>query len=1064
MKRFKLLFTAAAILLFGGGAVNAQDINITGSVKDHFGEPLPGAAVIVSGTTNGVNTELDGTFVIKAPSNGTLVVSLIGFKEQLVEINGRSYIPIVLTEDSELLDDVIVVAYGTSTKSSFTGSAAMVKEETIEKKITTNVTSALAGTTPGVQLYSGSGDPTGGAPTIRIRGFGSMSASNAPLVVVDGVPYDGAISQINPADVESMSVLKDASASAIYGHRGANGVILITTKKGKAGDAQLRFDARVGVNSRLIPQYDVITDPGQYYEVWYKRMYDEYYYSGNYTSDQAYTLADRNFLNPDNGGLGYQIFTVPEGQKLIGRNFKLNPEATLGYSDGQYYYTPDDWYNEAFHNAVRQEYNFSVSGSSDRFTYYASAAYLDDEGMVNNSGYQRFTGRINAEYQAKKWFRMISNIGYTRTNSHGYHEGDWGGSGNIFYVSNTIAPIYPLYVRDAETKEIKMDGNRVVYDTSTNTNFKRPSIVGNAIRDNAYDTYNSVSDVLNGKWGVVFTPVNGLTLSANLGLYVSNGRSNSLYSPFGYSSTTDGGVSVASSRTTTLNQQYLAQYKKSFGEHTVDALAGFEQYNLQISYLSGYNDHLFNPFIDELNNADGTKNRTSSSYTNKYMTEGFLARVQYDYAGRYFASASWRHDASSRFAPGHRWGDFGSFGAAWLVSQESFMSDVDWVNMLKLKVSYGVQGNDNLGSYYPYADQYSHSYNEDTGEYSVSMTYKGNTDITWETSKSFNVGVDFELFNGRLNGSFEVFNRKTADLLYSKPVPLSAGNPTGKVPVNVGSISNKGFELSLDGSIVRTKDVNWTWNANFSHYKNTILALDPSIPDEGLKYSGSIIKVGGSLYETYMRKFVGVDEKDGKAIYLKEVTAEDGTRTVEETKVFGEATQFECGTTLPKLFGGFGTSISFYGFDLSAQVSWQLGGKYYDGTYQALMQTQSAPGQNIHKDILKAWTPENTKTDVPRFDGDGTVAQTQVDRFLISSNYLSIDNVTFGYTFPEKWTRSIKIASARIFVAGENLQVFAARKGIDPRASWGVTGYTSGLNSSNYSPRRTITGGVTITF
>lgn len=1058
MKKVKLFFTAVAVLL-GTVLGYAQDIRVTGTVKDHFGEPIPGAAVILSGTTRGVNTELDGSFVISAPGNGTLVVSIIGYQEQKVEIKGQTYLQIVMSEDTEFLDDVIVVAYGTSTKSSFTGSAAMVKEDAIEKKISTNVTSALAGTAPGVQLISSSGDPTSNSSSIRIRGIGSMSASSAPLVVVDGVPYEGAISDINPADVESMSVLKDASSSAIYGHRGANGVILITTKKGKAGDAQVRIDAKVGVNSRLIPQYDVITDPAQYYEVWYKRMYDSYLYSGH-TVAESYAYADKYFLSNE-GGLGYQIYTVPEGEKIIGKNFKLNPNATLGYTDGTYYYTPDNWYDEAFHNSVRQEYNMSVSGSSDRFNYYASAAYLDDKGVVNNSAYKRFTGRLNAEYQAKKWFRMITNMSFSHSDSQkASYSTDYGSSGNIFYIANNIAPIYPLYVRDAEGNIMKENG-RVIYDANQ-TGFVRPSFVGNAVRDNEYNRVKSFADVLTGKWGAVLTPVAGLTLSANVGLTVDNTRGSSLYSPFGSSANVDGGVSVSHSRMFTVNQQYLAEYKKSFGDHSIDILAGYEQYNYTSQKLSGYNDHLFNPEVGELNNADGTSARETSSYTNKYMTEGFLARAQYDYAGKYFASASWRHDASSRFAKGHRWGDFGSIGAAWLISQEDFMSGADWVNMLKLKVSYGVQGNDDLLSFYPYADQYTHSYNEDSGEYSLKLSYKGNEQLTWETSKSFNVGVDFELFNNYLNGTFEVFNRVTDDLLYSKSVPLSAGNPTGVVPVNVGSIRNAGFELALDGGIIRSKNVDWTWNANFSHYKNTILSLDESVENGGIKGSNYIYKIGGSLYEAYMKKFAGVNKETGKAQYW--TLDDEGNDVI--TEDFGKAVQYECGSVLPKLYGGFGTSVSFFGFDFSVQLSYQLGGKYYDGTYQAFMQTQSSPGQNIHKDILNAWTPENTNTNVPRFDGDVSVGQTAVDRFLVSSNYLSINNVTLGYTFPANLVKHIKLSSARIFVAGENLFVFSARKGIDPRFSMGLGSYSSGagLNSGNYSAMRNITGGITITF
>ena len=302
-----------------------------------------------------------------------------------------------MSEDAEFLDDVIVIAYGTATKESFTGSASMVKSEEISKKISTSVTSALAGSTPGVQLISSSGDPTSNGGSIRIRGIGSMEASSAPLIVLDGVPFEGQISDINPNDVESMSVLKDASASAIYGHRGANGVVLITTKKAKAGEATVRFDSRFGSNSRLVPNYDVIDNPAQYYETYYTLLYNSYLYAG-YSSADSYAYADKTLFDEGNGGLGYQVYTVPEGEKFIGTNFKLNPNATLGYTDGEYYYTPDNWYDETFHNSFRQEYNLSISGSSDKFNYYASAGFLDDGGSVSNSNYKRYKDSVNTDY------------------------------------------------------------------------------------------------------------------------------------------------------------------------------------------------------------------------------------------------------------------------------------------------------------------------------------------------------------------------------------------------------------------------------------------------------------------------------------------------------------------------------------------------------------------------------------------------------------------------------------------------------------------------------------------
>ena len=1070
----KIIITLLASLT--AGIAMAQEINVSGTVIDYSnGEPVAYASVHLEGTMTGTSTDGDGNYSIRLPHGGNLIFSSIGYITVKEAVNGSMVLNIVLEPDTEHLEETIVVAYGTATKSSFTGSASMIGTDAIESRVSTDVTAALAGTTPGVQIISSSGDPASGGGTIRIRGIGSMSASNSPLYIVDGMPYDGSISDINPADVESMSVLKDAAASAIYGARGANGVVLITTKRAGTSDAKIRFDAKWGSNSRLIPQYDVITDPAQYYETHYRMMYNSQIYAGKSPSE-AYAYADANLFNQNNGGLGYQVYTIPAGEKFIGEDFKMNPSAVLGYSDGEYYYTPDDWYGLTFRSSFRQEYNMSVSGAKDRLNYYGSIGYLNDGGIVNNSGYQRYTARINVDYQAKPWMKVTSSMSYAHSDSQtASYSSSYGSSSNIFYVTNMMGPIYPLYVRNADG-QIMMENGMKVYD-SNQTNFIRPAFVGNAVRDNEVNRRKTYTDFITGKWGVILTPVEGLSLTANVGLTNDNSRYNALYSRFGSQSATDGLAYVSHDRTFAVNNQYLAEYKTDFGGsgHSLNVLAGYELYKLKVQFLEGQNDHLFNPLIGELGNADGVSSRQTSSYTADYMTQGFLARVQYEYGNRYFASASYRRDGSSRFAPGKRWGNFGSVGAAWLISNEDFMSGIGWISMLKLKGSYGVQGNDDLypnanyaRRYYPYADNYTHSYNEGTGEYSTDLDYKGNEDLTWESSHSFNAGADFELFGSRLNGSVEYFSRKTVDLLYSKDVPLSAGNPTGYYPVNVGSIVNDGFEITLEGIVINTSDVQWNLNMNLSHYRNRIISLDPSVSEEGIKGGNYIYKVGGSLYEAYMRKFAGVNPENGKAQWYKKVMDKNGEWTGESevTETFAKASQYELGSVLPKLYGGFGTTLKAYGFDFSAQFSFQLGGRYYDGTYQALMHTSSGIGTAWHKDVLKSWSEANKDSRIPRLDGDTSVGQTAVSNYLISSNYLSINNITIGYTLPERFASAIKLSGVRVYVAGDNLAVKSARKGMDPRYSMGLGSLTSGsgLNSGSYSAMRTITAGVTLTF
>ena len=990
-------------------------------------------------------------------------VSFIGMKAEDVVI--KPNVKIVLKPDTEMLEEVIVVAYGTAKKSQFTGSASTIKSDKLEARVVSNVSNALAGQVAGVQITSSDGSP-GASATVRIRGIGSMSASNAPLYIVDGVPFDGSISSINPTDIESMTVLKDAAANSIYGARGANGVILITTKTGQTGEAKVTFDARWGANKRAVPNYDVIDSSAQYYETMYKALYNSQAYNGK-SAAEAYAYADKNLFNTANGGLGYQVYTVPEGEKFIGTNFKLNPKATLGYSDGEYFYTPDDWYEEIFGKSnLRQEYNITVSGKSDKLNYYASVGYLDDSGIIKNSKFSRYTGRGRVDYQAKDWLKVGTNLSYTSATSHQNGSTSWGSSANLFYATNLMAPIYPLYVRDAQGN-IMRDATTgyVIYDDgATATNSKRafmsPAKPAAGIDNDRYTNSNST---FSGKWYANITPIEGLTLSANIAATESNQRINALYSRWGGSdAVSDGSAYARHYRVLGVNAQYLGTYLFTLADvHHFDILAGYEQYKLKIQSISGSNDHLYNPYIGELNNAGGKSKKQANSYTDNYMTEGILSRVQYNFDGKYFLSASYRRDASSRFHKDDRWGDFGSIGGAWLMSKERFMIPYTWIDVLKLKASYGIQGNDDIGNYYAYQDQFNVTYSEETGEYSKTMTYKGNKELTWETSYAFNAGVDFELFKGRLAGTVEYFSRKTKDLLYNQPVPLSAGIPIGSIPTNIGSIVNKGIELDVNGVIMKKRDFEWSANFNLTHYKNEITDLAESVKETGIKGTSFIYKIGGSLYQAYLRQYAGVDVETGQALYYVDPDKGDYSTTTD----YQSAQQADLGSTLAKVYGGFGTRVDFYGFDFSMQLSYQLGGKLYDGTYQAMMHTgyASMSGTNWSKDIEKAWTPENRYTDVPRLNASDASYQLDSSRFLTSSDYLSLNNITLGYTLPKRWLKNLGISSLRVSVTGDNLGVISARKGLDPRARLG-TGSSTTAGSYTYSPMRSITGGVSLTF
>ncbi|MBQ5642804.1 MAG: TonB-dependent receptor [Bacteroidaceae bacterium] len=1038
---------------------------ITGTVVSAAdGEPLIGASVKVKGEKTGSVTDLNGKFKINAEAGKTLVFSYIAM--EAVERPAKNGMYVEMTSLEETMDEVMVVAYGTQKKSSFTGSAVEIKSDDIAGHVSATATSALVGKVAGIQATTGDGGP-GSGPSIKIRGIGSLSATSSPLYIVDGAPYENGIATINPNDIASISVLKDAAASAIYGARGANGVIIITTKRAQAGeDPAINFEARWGSNSRLVPQYDVISNPAEYYETHYRALYNSKIYHGS-TSAEAYAFADAAIFDVNNGGLGYQVFTVPEGQKFIGTNFKVNPNATLGYTDGTYYYTPDNWYDEVYHSSFRQEYNLSASGATDRFNYYANLGYLGDGGFVDKSSYNRYTARLNGDYKIKSWLTFSAQMGFTHgiSQTPQYSAGSQS-TGNMFHTCNNMAPIYPLYVRDAKGNIMEENG-RVVYDANQ-TNFKRPTLLGNPVRDNVYNDYRSVSDLFNGRWGLTATPVKGLTLSASLNLSSYNSRANYLYSPFGSSSSTDGAVQVSSTRRFSLNQNYLARYETTFAkDHTLNVMLGYEQYKLTKSSLAAYNDHLYNPFIAELGNAHGTSKKDLSSSSEHYMTQGFFSQLQYDYKETYFLSGSYRRDASSCFAPGHRWGNFGSVGAAWQITKMNFMKDAKWVNFLKLKLSYGIQGNDGVG-YYTWADRYQASYNEETKEYNLNMQAKGNENLTWESSNSWNLGLDFALFNHHLNGSVEFYHRATSNMLYFRSLPLSSGISASGYYDNVGSMYNRGVEVTLNANIFRTNDFKWDVDLNLTHNTNKITDLG----GDTIRGGYQIIYEGGSASQAYMLKYAGTDKTDGRAMYYKDVLDEKGN-IKEQTTTYDitEATMYDCGTTLPVLVGGFGTSLSYKGFELSAQFSYSLGGKMYDGAYQSLMHNGRSAGSAMHRDLLNAWSPENPNSDIPRLstaaiDDPGVGSQASIDRFMVSSDYLSLNNLTLGYSFPKKWLSRAKISNLRIYVAGENLFLLTARKGLDPRFNNGLGSmmYGSGEASSSYSGSRTITAGVSLKF
>lgn len=979
---------------------------------------------------------------------------------------------VVLRTNSEMLDEVMVVAFGTAKKSAFTGSAKVVDAEKLEQSQVTSITNALAGAVPGVTMTSSDGAP-GSTSSIKIRGFSSINAGNDPLIVVDGAPYAGDLANLNPNDVESMTVLKDAASNALYGARGANGVIIITTKRAsQKGDAIVTFDAKWGANTRALQKYEVITDPGQFYEVHYGAMKNYYMNALGMSAEAAWLNANNNLFGK-NGGLGYNVYTVPEGQLLIGQNGKLNPNATLGrvvsYKGEDYLLLPDDWEEVGTRTGLRQEYNFSVSAANEKSSFYVSLGYLGNEGITPDSDMKRLTARLKADYQAKSWMKVGANMSYARFdhNSLG-NNGSSSSTANVWAFVTQQAPIYPAYIRNADGS-IKLDENgfkMMDYGNGLNAGLTRPFIGdANPIMDNMLNTNNSEGNAMTGNGFIDITPLPGLKVTLNGTFNLDETRFTYVYNPYyGQFDSTGGTVTKAHSRTYDYNLQQLVSYTRSFGSHNVDILLGHEYYDYRYAELGASRHMMFSQDNKELSGAI-IDDQTSSSYKSRRNNEGYLGRLQYNFDERIFASASVRRDASSRFAPDHRWGTFWSAGAAWLINKESWF-DVPWVQELKVKGSIGAQGNDNIGDY-RYTDVF--TIVNSNGNVGTSFSSKGTEDITWETNTNINFGVEFQLWN-RLTGSIEYYNRRTSDMLFAFSVAPSLGY--ANYFDNVGNMVNQGVEMDFNVNILDTRNLKWNVNLNLSTLKNRITMLDEGkktnqeYTAEGKAYKGysdGSFFVGEDLplFTWRLKEYAGVSE-DGQSMWYKNVKDENGKITGrEKTTVYADADYYITEeTTLPKAYGGFGTNLKVYGVDFGINFTYQLGGKQYDNTYAYFMSSPTGSvGYNYHKDVLNAWTPENKNSNIPRFQLNDQYTAAASTRFLTSSSYLNIQNINVGYTLPASWTKKVAINSLRLYMSAENVFYWSKRKGFDPRQS-----FSGAPNATYYSPMRTISGGVTFQF
>ena len=1081
------------------------DKQVSGVVVDEKGEPVIGASIQAKGTTQGTISDYDGKFEMTVPESvKTLVVSFVGMATR--EVPAEKNVRVVLSDDTQLLEDVVVTGYGTVAKGAYAGSAQAVKADDIEKKNPSDITKALAGEVAGVQVVTSSGQP-GTVASIRIRGIGSLSASSAPLYVVDGIPLDaGSISSIDPGDIASTTILKDATATSLYGSRGANGVVLITTKKGSsAGDeAKIEVDVKAGANMRLLPMYDVIDSPEDYVVTCWQSLYNESRLINGSKVDKAESYANTNLFGANGIPAIYNLWDK-DGSLLIApeKNGQVSPH--FDYASAHrlaQFQNMDSWYNTLFHNGLKLEATAKISGGNEKLNYYTSFGYLKDEGYYTASDFQRFNTRANINYQAKKWLKGGLNIQYSYAQMSNPVQDD-NAANNGFLFVNQIPPIYPVYVYDPVTGQIKTDPNTggKMYDYGDNGNENigedggRPYSFGiNPAGALEWDKQKVVRHQTVANAFLEFKLYEGLKFTVNLGAQYLNNNINSLTNKYYGDAAGIGRVSQTQYNYLAVTSNQLLEYNKTINEHTFRIMAGHETTYFTYNMQYGYKKNIVEDNANVLSN--GVSMDGVEGYARTSTLESALATATYEYDHRYLITGNYRADGSSKFAKGHRWGHFGSVGAAWNFTNEHFMEGTeaaDWLKNGKLRLSWGVLGNQEIGDML-FSDQYNVE-NVDGGKGYI-WGYKGNENLTWERTSTIDLGLEVSV-SKYLDVELDYFYKKTDNMLFPRYVAPSLGY--GGYYVNDAAMENQGFEFDLKAHALDMRNIKLDVRLNGGFYRNKMLQMpidgydDNGNPERMLMSGG--MSVGHSTADWYMAHYEGVNDQ-GQAMYTAYYDADKGSfghnsaelladgetgdnyissvyeyqlkhpnANIQTVSVTDEeypyvGSNYVGKSYMPDLDGGFGIDFEAYGVTLSISCSYRIGGYGYDNMYALLMHSDKIGSMNWHKDIKNAWTETNKNTDIPRLsNGNDQYANAASDRFLTSNSFLSLNNINLGYKFPKKWVEKIKLTNLQVWVAADNLAIATARKGYNPMMS------TSGTNGYNdYSPLSTVMGGIKVQF
>ncbi|MEC3966537.1 SusC/RagA family TonB-linked outer membrane protein [Flagellimonas halotolerans] len=1076
--RAKLAWMLTPFLVLCMSFSFGQEKTVSGNVTDQNSLPLPGVSIVVVGTSNGTQTDFDGNYTISASEGQVLRFSYIGQATVERTVGASSTINVQMEEDAQALEEVVVVGYGTTTKQAFAGTASVVEAEALEVKSFSNVSQALAGEVAGVSVINTSGQP-GTTSTIRVRGYGSVNGNRDPLYVVDGVPFTGSINSINPADIKTTTVLKDATATAIYGSRGANGVILITTKSGSANESYIEVDVKSGFNMQLIPRYDVITSPEEYIGYVWEGIRNGAALDGEedpvaFANDNLFSV---NYVHP-----GYNMWNVADGGELIDpATSTVRPGVTRRY-------TPQRYADLAFDAAIRTETNLRMAGGDEKSKYFTSIGYLNDNGYALNTGYQRYTARLNADSQVKKWLKVGVNAGYAYSKSQ--NNGQTVGSENLFEFADKMAPIFPVFLRDENYQLVEdpiFGGYQYDYGTASGFRSRPNADQLNPIASALYDFVGTNRHEINGNFSLDVDIAKGLTFETRFGAQFATERYKSFTNPFyGGGISTGGSLFQRDRNFLTTNFLKLLRYQTEFGSHSIEALVAHENNQFEREQSVASKRLAVHPDIYELNNFVVSQG-PPSGFSRGYSIESYFGQVNYDYDKKYFLTASVRRDGSSRFI-NEKWGTFGSVGAAWVITNEDFMSGNGVFDFLKLKASYGVTGDQAVDDedYYIAYDTY--DINNLNDQISLSIRDNGNPDLTWETSKMFQTGVEFGL--GRyLDGVVDFYSKKTDNLIFERRVGPSQG--IAIVTVNDGELLNQGIEFNLTSHIFNKEDFKLDFSINGSHINNEILTmpLEPSTGEPRILDTSSTpygYSKGSSIYDFYIREWAGVNPENGVGQYYQYFNDANGNGTLDDgedgiadmmaymdenpdanierqiTETYADATQKYVGKSgIPDLFGAFRLAAQVKNFDFSAQFTYSVGGWAMDNQYSELMSDNfGAASTNFHKDISQRWQNPGDVTDVPRLDdATGQDQRVGTTRWLTSTDYLAFNNAKIGYTLPKKDIERMGLKNVNIWLSGDNLAIKTARQGFNPSVR------ENGASARRiYAPLTTVTLGVRVKF